>query len=82
MIENGNKPAYPSEGYVHQQKESGMTQTGDGDHVQFHGLTKRELFAMAAMQGILANPSRSSVGGNAAKDAVLMADELLKALEL
>jgi len=44
------------------------------------GLTKREMFAMAAMQGILANSSNSM--SYAARDAVLMADELLSELEL
>lgn len=43
------------------------------------GLTKREMFAMAAMQGILAKPEVSM--NYAAQDAVKLADELLAELE-
>jgi hypothetical protein len=50
-----------------------------------YGLTKRETFAMHAMQGILANekyepPRRNSLSGMA-DDAVSAADLLLAALE-
>lgn len=45
------------------------------------GFTKREVFAMAAMQGILSNPARAQLGAHVAKDALLYADELLKELE-
>lgn len=68
-MENKDKPAYPV----------GIKNTNDYTIVE--GMTKREVMAMAAMQGILSNPGRSNVGGNAAKDALLMADELLKALD-
>ena len=44
------------------------------------GLTKRELFAAMAMQGLLADPTVIYVGG-AAKQAVKHADALLAALE-
>jgi hypothetical protein len=73
MTENGNKPAYPV--------------TLDWDDVQKKvipttskpGLTKREAFAMAAMQGIIAE----SGGGppDVAHRAVAMADALLIELE-
>jgi len=69
-MDNFERPAYPTNGRMH----SEMT-----------GLTKRELFAMAAMQGIvsfstnyLAHPDSAE---ETAKDAVNMADQLLKALE-
>lgn len=59
------------------------------------GLTKREMFAMAAMQGILSSLDKNANGGNdtfhvndgwteatrIAKDAINCADELLKQLE-
>ena len=43
------------------------------------GLTKREYFAAMAMQGILADHTRS-LGKDIAIDAVKMADHLIKAL--
>ena len=43
------------------------------------GLTKREVFALAAMQGLLVSGTMDSV--TAAFNAVDCADELLKALE-
>jgi hypothetical protein len=46
-----------------------------------HGLTKRELFAMAAMQGICANSSDRYTYEQAAGHAVAHADALLAALE-
>jgi hypothetical protein len=48
------------------------------------GLTKREMFAMAAMQGICSNeatPSRLSTFGEIAQASVTLADALLAALE-
>jgi len=50
----------------------------------FGGLTKREAFAMAAMQGLLADGSRTDVlmaDGSIAVVAVQQADALLKSLE-
>jgi len=47
-----------------------------------YGLTKRELFAMMAMQGILSDSGRSARRHDEwAKDAVRLADELIKELE-
>jgi len=48
------------------------------------GLTKREAFAMAAMQGMLANPYLMEILSDVdgiAKDAVEYADSLLKELD-
>lgn len=45
----------------------------------YHGLTKREMFAMAAMQGLLADPS--SQIESSAHAAVIAADLLLRALD-
>lgn len=46
------------------------------------GLTKRELFAAMAMQGMCANsvPGNHHIPSNLAKEAVWQADELLKEL--
>jgi hypothetical protein len=65
-MKNSDKPAYP----VDSQSQS--------EH--YHGLTKREMFAMAAMQGILANPNWRFSEGWAAGPALMEADELLKQL--
>ena len=43
------------------------------------GMTKRELFAAFAIQGILADPTYQ-VGISIAEDAVMFADELIDAL--
>lgn len=76
-------PVYPSEGYISQQQKDGMTQTGNGDHVQFHSLTKREYFAGMAMQGLLSNNAMiDTINWNwVSENSVKLADELLKALE-
>jgi hypothetical protein len=47
-----------------------------------HVLTKREQFAMAAMQGLLSNPYRARTNGDVMRDAVSAADLLLAALEV
>ena len=61
-------------------------QASTGDYsfqdCQFTGLTKREMFAMHAMQGFSANPELTEEKGDiVARCAVLQADALLKALE-
>lgn len=75
--DNGNNPAYPVHG-------------GAGDDSRNHtlggGLTKREAFAMAAMQGLIPSYQTYEDGyGNAMSslcgDAIAFADELLKQLE-
>jgi len=48
------------------------------------GLTKREAFIMAAMQGLCANPNTNTTGQwqeKLAKDAVFIADVTLKEFE-
>lgn len=76
MIKNGDLPAMPSVLLSEVESNSGMKYELKTECI---GLTKREQFAMAAMQGILANSSNSM--SYAARDAVLMADELLAELE-
>ena len=46
----------------------------------FGGLTKREAFAMVAMQGIIASLDSMVPADNVARVSVLMADALLKEL--
>jgi len=55
--------------------------TSQGDHYQ--GLTKREVFAMAAMQGLCANPRYITQDWKQiiVKEAGLVADLQLKELE-
>lgn len=77
-MKNGDNPAFP---YASQDAfvRGGMAKAG----ISLAGLTKREAFAMAAMQGILANPSWND-GGNpkhVAGSAIVFAEELLKQLE-
>lgn len=72
-MENSNKSAF-SYGFANEQ---------DYHHEQ--GLTKREYFAGLAMQGLCANYLRENVTGwnisTYAKEAVAIADELIKQLE-
>lgn len=79
---NGNKLAYP----VSETQHTGFSATHDKIYttVVDGGLTKREMFAMAAMQGLCGNstPGSHHIPENLAKEAVQYADELLKQLEL
>ena len=50
------------------------------DDVVASGLTKRELFAAMAMQGLISNPDKSYDSACAASDAVAFADALLAEL--
>lgn len=45
------------------------------------GLTKRELFAAMAMQGLMANPQHNHSAGEIASIAIVVADALLTELE-
>ena len=47
----------------------------------YHGLTKREMFAVAAMQGILSNSNDRYTYEQLAGHAVAQADALLSELE-
>lgn len=88
-MKNGNQPAYPNIDKFDNGTICGADVTGPS------GLTKREVFAMAAMQGLLSNTGyiqrletnfkeKAVYDMNAmcAREAVDMADELLKQLEL
>ena len=80
-MKNANTPAYPSgEAYKSQS-------VPDGDWVEckkgalHNGLTKREMFAMAAMQGLCAHSGDYHEFKHLAADAVNYADALLAELE-
>lgn len=81
-IKNGDMPAMPIFG------SNGNPSKMNGDE-QTLGLTKREQFAMAAMQGMLANKYVQDFNGGESPNqpytltlkAVRYADALLKALE-
>jgi hypothetical protein len=60
-----NEPAYP---------------VSDASCCQYGGLTKRELFAAMAMQGMRADHSATGVPEAIARESVRLADALLKEL--
>jgi hypothetical protein len=80
--ENGSKPAYPDPMRGAEQSISNQTPEKLGQ-----GLTKREMFAMAAMQGLCGPEYQASESHSydkadrVARQAVRLADELLKHLE-
>ena len=76
-MKNGDMPAMPIE----------INGFGQYAPEVYGGLTKREMFAMAAMQGILSNPSAidvitSSTADWVVKGSLLAADALLNGLEV
>ena len=87
MIQNGTKSAYP---VLDRRWEMG---TNQGLELKEFGLTKREMFAITAMQGILANEElrmkmiKDQQADGTTPDnfiavyAVKQADELLKILD-
>jgi len=85
MLSNGDRPIT---GYMRKPTLEEYRLYSQPKDVWVKGMTKREAFAMAAMQGMCAaydlNETELSDGGDArlnAKFAVEHADELLKALE-
>jgi len=82
MTKNADKPAYPSGEAYRSQSIPG------GDWVEckkgalHNGLTKREMFAMAAMQGLCAHSGDYHTFADMASDAVNYADAVLKMLEV
>lgn len=75
-IKNGDLPAMP---VVIKEPIARVGITSHYGDVQYAGLTKREMFAMAAMQGILNNGVYTFA--DCAVDAVQYADALLAELE-
>ena len=75
-MNNGDKPASPSEVKYHD------GQRGVDVHEFNSGMSKREAFAMAAMQGLVAgDPAGKMSPRGIAENSVLLADALLAALE-
>lgn len=72
MSKRGNEPAYAMPDTVY---PNGQVQYGSG------GLTVREAFIMAAMQGLLANSLFSYGAERLAKDSIEFADATLAAME-
>ena len=71
-MKNADMPAMPIE----------LDGNGQYAPVAYTGLTKREMFAMAAMQGILSNPNDRYTYDQLAGHAVNYADALLAELEV
>lgn len=76
MIKNGDLPAMPLKGYC-----SDASGALCGEVVVSQGLTKREMFAMAAMQGLASESGRYQSAEDMAHDAVKLSDALLAELE-
>ena len=80
-MKNANMPAMPGKAEISNTDEVFAYQFDHGSKFQFPGLTKREMFAMHAMQGILANSCKDYFIDDLANYAVEQADALLKELE-
>lgn len=81
-INNGDMPARPLSGDAYQDYAGydGTSKTSYNPECQ--GLTKREHFAAMAMQGMLSNTEITNPNAvNISQTAVLIANEMLKALE-
>jgi hypothetical protein len=74
-MKNGDLPAMPQNN-----SETLCQQTGTPNPMH-SGLTKREMFAMAAMQGVVTHTTMSPDLKHLAERAVFMADALLAELE-
>ncbi len=82
-MENGNQLAFP----VSETQHTGFAHSGEKIYTAVHsgGLTKREMFAMAAMQGIMSGRNetieqRGYPPQEVALWSIQIADELLKQL--
>jgi len=88
-MKNADKPITPFE---YEERRSGSPSYHPKDKHMHTGLNKREYFAGQIMQGLISNvdSEKYSLGGgqktdsaeNKAKFCIIMADELLKQLEL
>lgn len=82
-MSTANEPAFPCEVYHREDGSIDGVQTGSKQGIAI-GLTKRELFAAMAMQGLLACPEGIGVdymASNAVTCADALLTELLKKLE-
>lgn len=71
-MNNGSEPAMPCQP---------LGQDGMPSHEMTYGLTKREMFAMVAMQGLLSNSAGKYAYNEMTERAVNCADALLEKLE-
>lgn len=76
----GNEPANSTEGYLDTQANDNFTQTGDNGFGTFHGITIRQQFAMAAIQGLLSTEVPLLDYKIFTNRAVNIADYLIKSL--
>lgn len=77
-MRNSNQPAIPCDEY---DLQAGHWEGRYEVQKQFRGLTKRELFAAMAMQGLLACPEEGLDADYMARNAVTCADAMLAELE-
>jgi hypothetical protein len=81
-MKNGDLPAMPNQTDAQTLGCMGLMNTVADFYKHGAGLTKREMFAMAAMQGLLVNAERNSLTFDTAQaQAVKCADALLAELE-
>jgi len=81
-IKNGDLPAVPSNIDAQTLACVGRMDSMEDYYRQQAGLTKREYFAMTAMQGLLVNAERNSLSFDTVHtQAVKCADNLLEELE-
>lgn len=78
-MNNANSPAMPVVMLTEESQYNGMKYVEAKEIYQ--GFTKREMFAMAAMQGLSSESSRYYSAKDMAYDAVKLADALLSRLE-
>jgi len=79
-LKNSDFPAHPLTGDAYSDFEQAVNRNG-GYNPECQGLTKREAFAMAAMQGLIANHTLRGGVGECAKSAIGYADALLAELD-
>ena len=82
MLKNRDLPAQPTTACINRETNSIVVQqTGSNEYI-FTGLTKREEFAKAALQGLLVNAERRELTfRTCAAEAVRQADLLLAELD-
>lgn len=82
-MNNGDMPAQALSGDTYSDFTHYLNTKGASYNPECQGLTKREEFAMAAMQGLLVNMGRNEFNDviEVASEAVDAADALLLALE-
>ena len=84
-MSNKDMPAMPTKGQLNRAAISAVDyQIGNNEEFQFVGLTKREIFAMHAMQGSwlgLTDENKPAHYSYSAESCVRMADALLAALD-